>query len=33
MMFEETQMAVIKYEYNGYSIYFHLAANEKDLKT
>lgn len=31
MMFEETQMAVIKYEYNGYSIYFHLAANEKDL--
>lgn len=31
MMFEETQMAVIKYEYNGYSIYFYLAANEKDL--
>lgn len=31
MIFEETQMAVIKYEYNGYSIYFHLAANEKDL--
>lgn len=31
MIFEETQMAVIKYKYNGYSIYFHLAANEKDL--
>lgn len=31
MIFEETQMAVIKYKYNGYPIYFHLAANEKDL--
>lgn len=31
MIFEETQMAVIKYKYNGYSIYFYLAANEKDL--
>ena len=28
---KETQMAVIKYKYNGYSVYFHLAANEKDL--
>lgn len=31
MIFEETQMAVIKYQYDGHSIYFHLAANEKDL--
>lgn len=28
---QETQMAVIKYKYNEYSVYFHLAANEKDL--
>lgn len=28
---KETQMAVLKYKYNGYSVYFHLAANEKDL--
>ena len=28
---KETQMAVIKYKYNGHSVYFHLAANEKDL--
>ena len=28
---EETQMAVIKYSYNEHSVYFHLAANEKDL--
>lgn len=27
---KETQMAVIKYKYNGHSVYFHLAANEKD---
>lgn len=30
-IFEETQMAVIQYQYNEHSIYFHLAANEKDL--
>lgn len=28
---KETQMAVIKYKYNGHSVYFHLAVNEKDL--
>lgn len=28
---KETQMAVIKYKYNGHSVYFHLAENEKDL--
>ena len=28
---KETQMAIIKYKYNGYSVYFHLAANQKDL--
>ena len=24
-------MAVIKYKYNGHSVYFHLLGNEKDL--
>lgn len=28
---KETQMAIVKYKYNGHSVYFHLAANEKDL--
>lgn len=31
MIFEETEMAVIQYQYGEHSIYFHLAANEKDL--
>lgn len=31
MIFEETQMAVIQYQYDEHSIYLHLAANEKDL--
>lgn len=28
---EVTQMAIIRYQYNNHFIYFHLAANEKDL--
>lgn len=31
MIFEETQMAVIQYQYDEHSIYLHLAANIKDL--
>lgn len=31
MVFDETQMAVIQYQYEGHCIYFHLSANEKDL--
>ena len=31
MIFEEMEMAVIQYQYGEHSIYFHLAANEKDL--
>ena len=31
IIFEETQMAIIQYQYKEHSIYFHLAANEKDL--
>lgn len=31
IILEATQMAVIKYQYNGHSVYFHLAANENDL--
>ena len=28
---EVTQMAIIRYQYNNHFVYFHLAANEKDL--
>ena len=28
---EATQMAIIRYQYNNHFVYFHLAANEKDL--
>ena len=28
---EEAQMAIIRYQYNNHFVYFHLAANEKDL--
>ena len=28
---DATQMAIIKYQYNNQFVYFHLAANEKDL--
>ena len=31
MVFEETQIAWIEYQYKDYIIYFQLAANEKDL--
>lgn len=31
IIFEETQMAIIQYQYKEHSIYFYLAANEKDL--
>ena len=28
---EEAQMAIIRYQYNDHFVYFHLAANEKEL--
>ena len=31
LIIPEAQMAVIKYKYNGHSVYFHLLGNEKDL--
>ena len=31
IILDATQMAIIRYQYNGQYVYFHLAANEKDL--
>ena len=31
IILDATQIAIIRYQYNGQYVYFHLAANEKDL--